>query len=128
MEKAAFGDSYLLSTTTLIIYVISFTFCISGPTDEVDATITLAALSRQAAAHRLAELTLLDPLEKMGCSLTESKVFGFDLPPTLQLGLYSSGFELELVVKGEMAIRQPYGKVHEVYYNQLLDEAGGQER
>ncbi|EED89568.1 phosphatidylinositol 3-kinase (PI3K)-like protein [Thalassiosira pseudonana CCMP1335] len=41
-----------------------------GPTDDVDATITLAALSRQAEAFRLAERTLLDPLAQMEIVLT----------------------------------------------------------
>jgi len=97
----------------------------SGPTDEVDATITLAALSRQAEAFRLAERTLLDPLEKMGCNLTNGKIFGFDVPPSLVL---TPNFGLERVVNGEITIRQPYGKMHEMYYNQLIDEAGGNER
>lgn len=108
-----------------------FSLCI-GPTDEVDATISLAALSREAEAFRLAERTLLDPLEKMSCDLTNGRVFGFNVPLDLHLGLvpspgvHSPGL-LE-VVNGEMTVRQPYGKTHMAYYGELEAEAGGRDR
>ena len=100
-----------------------------GPTDEVDATISLAALSRQAEAFRLAERTLLDPLEKMSCNLNGGQVFGFEAPTTLQLGFTSTqGSRLEFIVNGEKTVRQPYDKAHISYYNHLVQEAGGSDR
>lgn len=65
----------------------------------------------------------------MSCDLTNGKVFGFDAPPGLQLGLVSTrDFRLELVVNGEMSVRQPYGESHAAYYNYLVQEAGSAER
>lgn len=100
-----------------------------GPTDDVDATITLAALSRQAEAFRLAERTLLDPLAQMGCNLS-SPIFGFDTPSNLQLGLSVApgGLGLERVVNGEICVQVPYGSQHEFYRQQLVKEAGGEKR
>ena len=65
----------------------------------------------------------------MSCDLTNGKVFGFNAPPTLQLGLISTlDFRLELVVNGEMSVRQPYGESHAAYYNFLEQEVGSAER
>ena len=96
----------------------------------MDATISLASLSRQAEAYRLAERTILDPLEKMGCNFN-GRVFGYDAPPTLNLGLglvSKHNFRLELVVNGEMTVREPYSKAHVSYLEHLVYEAGGKDR
>lgn len=107
--------------------ILAIRSLVLGPTDEVDATISLASLSRQSQAFRLAERVLLDPLEKMSCNLSSGQVFGFDVPSNLQLGL-SSGIRPELVVNGEMTVRQPYGQSHVLYYHHLVEEAGGSDR
>lgn len=94
----------------------------------MDAIIRLASLSRQAEAYRLAERTILDPLEKMGCNFN-GKVFGYDAPLHLGLGLVSKpNFRLELVVNGEMTVREPYSKAHVSYFEHLVHEAGGSDR
>jgi hypothetical protein len=66
----------------------------------------------------------------MSCNLTNGKAFGFHAPLNLNLGLHHSnpGFRLELVVNGEMTVREPYGKAHISYYDQLVKEAGGDDR
>mmetsp|Transcript_15877 Transcript_15877/g.34220 ORF Transcript_15877/g.34220 Transcript_15877/m.34220 type:complete len:1759 (+) Transcript_15877:5883-11159(+) len=99
-----------------------------GPTDEVDATITLSALSRQAEAFQLAERTLLDPLDKMGCSLN-SPIFGVGISPTLGLGLtVNPGESMERIVNGDIGVQMNYRQRHEQFSSQLFDEAGGEER
>ena len=57
-----------------------------GPTDEVDPTVTLSNLYRQAQRYKLSERVLLDPLAKLGANLN-GPVFGFGLPESLSLGL-----------------------------------------
>ena len=97
-----------------------------GPTDEVDATITLSALSRQAEAYQLAERTLLDPLARMGCSLN-SPIFG--MPPCLQLGLaITPGGSMERVISGDISVQMSYGPLHEQFCYKLINEAGSEER
>lgn len=97
-----------------------------GPTDEVDATITLSALSRQDKAYQLAERTLLDPLAKMGCSLN-SHVFGVGLPANLSLGLPEQ-MALDNIVDENLGVQMNYNAEHEQFGQQLFDEAGGEER
>jgi len=99
-----------------------------GPTDEVDATITLSALSRQAEAFRLAERTLLDPLAKMKCSLN-SPVFGIGIPANLGLGISdSTGESMERIVNGDISVHMKYKHHHDQFSKQLFAEAGGEER
>ncbi len=99
-----------------------------GPTEEVDATITLAALSRQAEAYQLAERTLLDPLSRMGCSLN-SPIFGFNMPSNLKLDVaITSRDVLENIINGTASIRMPYGSHHEQYSRELVKIAGSEDR
>ena len=99
-----------------------------GPTDEVDATITLSTLSRQAEAYQLAERTLLQPLERMGCSLNSPR-FGVGLPSNLGLGLtMNPGETMESIVTGEKSVQINYRLHHEQFSKQLFTEAGGEER
>ena len=100
-----------------------------GPTDEVDATITLSALSRQAEAYQLAERTLLDPLARMKSSLN-SPVFGVDIPSNMDLGLAIKPEEsMGHIVEGDMSVQMPcYRQHHEQFSKQLFSEAGGEER
>ncbi len=99
-----------------------------GPTDEVDATITLAALSRQAEAFKLAERTLLEPLARMKCSLN-SPIFGVGIPSNLELGIaMNAGESMERIVNGDVSVQMTYRPHHEQFSQQLFDEAGGEER
>lgn len=102
---------------------------ILGPTDEVDATITLSALSRQAEAYRLAERTLLDPLQRMEAKLN-SPIFGVGIEGlNLGLGLtMNPGESMECIVGGDVSVQMNYRPHHEQFSQQLFDEAGGQER
>ena len=113
---------------------------IFGPTDEVDATLTLSALSRQAKYFRMAESVLLDPLTELQANLN-GPVFGFGLPASLGLGLkfderkdekmpYGAlGARIDRIVTGEDGSFLPeYGAAHEKYSNRLVEEAGGLKR
>ena len=65
----------------------------------------------------------------MSCDLTSGHVFGFNAPPDLDLGLLSGpDFQLELVVNGEMTVRQLYKRAHFAYYDALVEKAGGSDR
>lgn len=107
-----------------------------GPTDEVDATLTLSALSRQAQKFKLCERVLLEPLEQLGADL-DSSIFGFHLPDSLEIGLlkiknkinFDSRFPIDLLVSGEAGDFFPeHGLLHEQYCEKLINEAGGLER
>lgn len=101
---------------------------ILGPTDEVDAIITLSSLSRQAEAYQLAERTLLDPLNRMNCSLN-SATFGVGIPSSVGLGLaLSPGESIESIVNGDLRVQMKYKPHQEKFRIQLVDEAGGEER
>jgi tetratricopeptide (TPR) repeat protein len=107
-----------------------------GPTDEVQATLTLSELSRQAQRFKLAERVLLDPLAALGADL-DGPHFGFGLAESLGLRM-----ELEeamattplphiidgLVTNRSGAFLPNYGQMHENWSKQLVQEAGGLER
>ena len=96
------------------------------PTDEVDAIITLSALSRQAEAFRLAERTLVNPLARMNCSLN-SPAFGIGVPVDLGLGLNIGRAKLSQIVDGDVSVEMNYQSQHRSYCQLLFDEAGGEE-
>ena len=107
-----------------------------GPTDEVDATLTLSELSRQAQRFKLAERVLLDPLEALGADLN-GPTFGFGLSELLELRS-----ELEetmahapvskiiddLVLSESIAFLPNYGEVHDQWSKQLIQDTGSLER
>ena len=110
---------------------------ILGPEDEVDSTLTLSELSRQAQRFKLAERVLLAPLEKLGVDLNGA-VFGFGLAENLGLRA-----ELESALKtnpisriidnlvandDNCAYLPNYSQVHHQWSQQLVEEAGGLER
>jgi tetratricopeptide (TPR) repeat protein len=97
-----------------------------GPADEVDATITLSALSRQAEAYQLAERTLLDPLAQMKVSLN-SPIFGIGTPSDLKIGLVINPGESAESLVNKDVVRIRSGPVYEQYCQQLFTEAGGEE-
>jgi FAT domain len=77
------GNHFDADVHASIMAVRSF---VLGPTDEVDATVTLSNLYRQAQRYKLSERVLLDPLANLGANLN-GPVFGFGLPESLSLGL-----------------------------------------
>ena len=97
-----------------------------GPADEVDSTITLSALSRQAEAYQLAERTLLDPLAQMNVSLN-SPMFGIGTPSDLKIGLVISPGESAESLVNKDVVRIRSGPAYEQYCQQLFNEAGGEE-
>ena len=110
---------------------------ILGPEDEVDSTLTLSELSRQAQRFKVAERVLLSPLEKLSVDLN-GVVFGFGLAESLGLRT-----ELDNALKkipipriidklvandDNFAYLPNYSEVHQQWSRRLVDEAGGIER
>lgn len=107
-----------------------------SPADDVEATLTLSELSRQAHRFKLAERVLLDPLADMGARL-DGRVFGFGLPDSLKLGMLNSGSRRpgnvdilidQLVTKDASAFLPRFGSAHELCSKQIIKEAGGLSR
>lgn len=109
---------------------------ILGPTDEVDSTLTLSELSRQAQRFKLAERVLLDPLESLGADLN-GPAFGFGLAESL--GLRTGLTQMletnpvrniidDLVSNESTAFFPIYGPMHEQWSKQLIQKTGGIER
>mmetsp|Transcript_21493 Transcript_21493/g.52973 ORF Transcript_21493/g.52973 Transcript_21493/m.52973 type:complete len:3171 (+) Transcript_21493:99-9611(+) len=107
-----------------------------GPTDEVDATLTLSELSRQAQRFRLAERVLLNPLEALEADL-DGAVFGFGLRESLGLHteLQEAISELsvsriinDLLTNTSRAFLPEYGMAHNQWSKELVREAGGLDR
>jgi hypothetical protein len=103
------------------------------PTDEVDATLTLSELSREAQRFKLAERVLLEPLEKLGADLNGA-IFGFGLAESLELHpsfdatVSTHGVIDKLLTNDNVTYLPKYHKLHHRYSRQLLEEAGGLER
>jgi FKBP12-rapamycin complex-associated protein len=105
-----------------------------NPLDEVEATLCLSDLSRQAQRFKLAERVLLDPLMELRADLN-GPVFGFGLPESLGLGAKphlgsgNSASVISRLVTGDGSHFRPnYGSLHEQISKQLLQSAGGLER
>ena len=110
---------------------------ILGPEDEVDSTLTLSELSREAQRFKLAERVLLAPLEKLGVNLNGA-VFGFGLAEKLRLRTeIDNALQTipipriidNLVASNNNHMYLPkYSLVHEQWSKALVQEAGGLER
>ena len=109
-----------------------------GPTDDVDGTLALSSLSRQAQSFKIAERLLVDPLQKLDADMNGA-AFGFGLPPSLGLGIscpssedsshfYGSGIIDRLVTGRPDDFLPRYGSSHEQYTRKLIEEAGGLDR
>jgi hypothetical protein len=109
-----------------------------GPTDDVDSTLALSSLSRQAQSFKIAERLLLDPLQKLNADMNGA-AFGFGLPQSLGLGisyapmeesshLYGGGIIDRLVTGRPEDFLSRYDISHEQYTQKLIDEAGGLDR
>lgn len=109
---------------------------ILGPTDEVDATLTLSELSRQAQRFKLAERVLLDPLDALGADL-DGPTFGFGLAESLDLRndidecLAKKPIAKiidELVTNDSRAFLPEYDQRHQQWSQHLINKAGGLDR
>jgi FKBP12-rapamycin complex-associated protein len=110
-----------------------------GPTDEVDATLTLSALSRQSQAYKISERVLLDPLEQLGADLNSS-IFGHSIPESMTLELLNSkeSNKLSSSASNELILKiiteengnffPSYGASHSEYCKNLIQSAGGFDR
>lgn len=107
---------------------------ILGPSEEIEAILTLSDLSRQAERFKLSERVLLDPLEALNADLNGPN-FGFKLPESLGLGLGvaipgSSSYDSlidHLLCNDTGSFLPTYGPAHEQLSNALLSAAGGLE-
>lgn len=110
---------------------------ILGPEDEVEATLTLSELSRQAQRFKLAERVLLSPLEKLGVNLNGT-VFGFGLAENLGLRTELDDALNRLPIpriidnlvmdEDKCAYIPQYSHVHHRWSRELIKDAGGLER
>jgi FKBP12-rapamycin complex-associated protein len=106
-----------------------------GPGEEVQATLTLSELSRQAQRFKFAERVLLDPLEGFKADLN-GPLFGIGMPGSLRTtadfsAVSSNSFSsvVDRVVSGDLrGIVDSYGAQHKQWSAQLVTEAGGLER
>jgi hypothetical protein len=109
---------------------------ILGPTDEVEATLTLSELSRQAQRLKLAERVLLVRLENLGANLN-GPVFGFGLADTLGLRaelenavrrLPTQNIIEDILTSESLSFLPKYDVAHYDCSKKLVEEAGGLER
>lgn len=115
--------------------IIGVRSLILGPTDEVQATLMLSDLSRQAHMFKLAERVLLDPLSKLNANLS-GPVFGFGLPDGLKLGLAilesndtAPSMAIDRLITSRTEEFLPmYGDHHHQCSRQIVQEAGDLER
>jgi len=112
-----------------------------GPTDEIEATLSLSVLSRQSKFFKLAEKALLDPLEALGVDLN-GPVFGFRMPAELGLGSQQNDSLTQAVNIDRLVCREAsfiaqqegagtnasflpsYCKPHQDFFNMLVNKAG----
>ena len=98
-------------------------------TDEVDATLQLSSLSRQAKCFKLSERILCDPLMELGVTL-DSKVFGFHVPSYLN---WTPGYVEKTPIRLILSETSRTDSFHfneklRNYSHELVEEAGGVER
>ena len=100
-----------------------------GPTDEVDATLQLSSLSRQAKCFKLSERILCDPLNMLGATL-DSSAFGFNVPNNLDwIPGCSEQLSPKLLLSSNV-VTDPshYSEAVVNYCHDLVEKAGGVER
>jgi len=119
--------------------VLAVRSLVLGPTDEVDATLTLSALSRQAQAYKISERVLLDPLEQLGADLNSS-IFGHSISESIKFGLFNSQEKndsngirsdeliLKIIMEENGHFFPSYSASHSNYCKKLIQQAGGVDR
>lgn len=110
---------------------------ILGPEDDIDATLTLSELSRQAQRYKFAGRVILDPLAEMGADLS-GPIFGFGNTEALGLQVefarlaknpVSLSNLVNNVVAGDLENVVPrYRPEHEELSQSLVTMAGGLDR
>jgi hypothetical protein len=99
-----------------------------GPTDEVDATLTLSVLSRQAHCHELAERVLCSPLEQLGADIN-GPVFGLGNIQSAFGAIRRISFStIDRILCDNDSIKANYNPEHMEYSRRLVLKAGGLER
>jgi hypothetical protein len=106
-----------------------------GPAEEVEATLALSELSRQAQRYKFAERVLLDPLEELNADLN-GETFGFGLSESLPVRVSFSGLSstslpliIDRLVVGDLGTILPdYGPQHAQWSENLVNQAGGLEK
>lgn len=108
---------------------------ILGPTDEIDATLQLSTLSRQAHRFKFAERVLLRPLSQLNADL-DGPAFGSGFADSLRTRIDFRSIEssalpsvIDRVVQADLSfIVPPYGLNHEQLTRSIVSDAGGPER
>lgn len=104
-----------------------------GPADEVESTLTLAELSRQAQRYKFAARVLMEPLEAFGARLDSSRFGKGSESWDLKLNVAGVGSSLSSVIArivvGDVgAILPSYNQRHEDKSRTLVEAAGGLSR
>lgn len=112
--------------------ILAIRSLVLNPEDEVEATLTLCELSRQAQRLKFAERVILDRLDSFSANLN-GNLFGFGLPDSLKAGVSTATIPYEAVidrvVTGDVrGIVADYGPHHEQLSRELVVEAGGLNR
>jgi FKBP12-rapamycin complex-associated protein len=106
-----------------------------GPTEEVDATVKLSTLSRQAQRYKFAERVLLRPLSELGADIN-GPLFGFGLAETLGVRIGCDHLDNQsvstlidnVVSTNGISYLPTYGPSHQQWSIKLVNEAGGYSR
>ncbi|GKY96129.1 hypothetical protein MPSEU_000573100 [Mayamaea pseudoterrestris] len=115
--------------------VLAVRSLVLGPADEVEATIQLSTLSRQAQRYKFAERVLLRPLAELGADLN-GPMFGFGLAETLGVRMGFNKFDTnsiatqidKVVDSSGKPVLPIYGPNHQQWSRNLVNEAGGYDR
>jgi hypothetical protein len=108
-----------------------------GPTDEIDATLTLSELSRQAQRLKLAEQVLIRPLNALGADLngtsfgigvSEELLFNHRVSESKSKTRSHNELITELISGDNSQIAPAYDDRHSQLAKILVNESGGLER
>jgi hypothetical protein len=108
---------------------------ILGPADDVEATLKLSELSRQAQRYKFAERVLLRALSELGSDLN-GPVFGMGIVDGARVSSGVSNLDarslttlIERVLRTDLTLLTPgYGISHEQLCRRLVTEGGGLDR
>lgn len=102
-----------------------------GPGEEVEATLKLSALSRQAGRYKFAERVLLRPLSDLSADLN-GPAFNLSLGRRVDFASLDRGSLIQVIdrcLAGDLSFVVPeYGPNHEQWSKSLVADAGGLEK
>jgi len=112
--------------------IVAVRSLVLGPDEEVDTTLRLSDLSRQAQRYKFAEQVLLRPLTELNADL-DGPSFGFGLAESLDIRIDFANLDdaslpsmIERVVVTDLKRIIPvYGSTHEQWSDSLAEDAGG---